>query len=147
MGMKKVFNNPESGVQDEFIEFVNTNSAALAHGDVVVKDFSSDADAIIQGAVTTTSAYDPDILGVVWDPQGYGVAVGARGTLMVKGLHQSVKVASATYNRGDQLVTDTAAATVKVATAGGTVPGSRLGDIAKAYTAAATAAYVRIDIK
>ena len=117
----------------------------MAHGDVVVKDI---ADIIVAIAAdktdqedlgtSSTTAYDRTILGVVYDPQGFGVADGAVGCLMVRGF-SSVHVAGAALSVGCTLVQSGTGLTAAKATAGATlVPGAIIGITVQAKTLTTT---------
>jgi len=147
---QKVFNNPETGVQEEFVEFYNNSGGALAHGDVVIKDLTATTYVQKQYGTTSTTQNDNKLLGVVWDPQGLGVANGARGLLMRQGYHSAVNFISSTTTAsiGTLCVHDTTAGTADIVSASATVyPGGTLGHLAEAITAAQTTAAIRVDIK
>lgn len=148
--MLKQFNNPESGVPEVFEEFYNSSSGALAHGDVVVEDLATSAKAQLRYCTTTTTAADQKVAGVVFDPSGNGVAVGARGLIMRRGYHPAVAFNSAetTVAIGSPLVTFTTAKHADLLTAGSTInAGALLGYAAEALTAGDTAIAMRVDVK
>lgn len=106
-------NNPATGVSQEFKEFVNNGaSAAMSHGQVICTDFADMATHHAAGtaygefAIPATGANQVGVLGIVWDPEGFGVAAGQRGVVMTRGIHPAVKVDGTTdIAIGDQLAT------------------------------------------
>ncbi len=148
--MLKQFNNPESGVPEVFEEFYNSSNVKLTHGMVVVEDLATSAKAQLRACTTTTTAADQKVAGVVFDPSGNGVAVGARGLLMRRGYHPAVNHNSAetTVAIGTICVTYTTAGEVDKVSAGTTVQvGSIVGYAAEALTAADTVIAMRVDVK
>jgi hypothetical protein len=146
MTMQSQINNPSDGVVEEYVSAIA--SAALADGDVVVHDLSTNAKALGQYAAKSgTSAGAGKIMGVVSDPQGNGILEGQRFKVMKKGYHPAVKKVSGTMTIGAQVVNGGTAAKAKVATAAATA-GAQLGHVAKAITAADTATFeCRVDVK
>lgn len=152
----KSLNDPAKMLNEILVEFVNNHSAALAHGDVIVKDLAAmavscaaDAKVCPEFGTVTTTADDPNILGVVYDPGGKGVAVGDRGTAMVRGYHNGVKANGATdIAIGDRISSFT---TAKIAgkAAATAVAGANLGHALEAYTTGDSAGVISayIDIK
>ena len=136
-------NCPTYGVLEKKISFKNTSGAALAHGDVVVKDFAtmvtevaSATDGICrENAKSSTTAGDSTILGVVHDPAGFGVADGALGELVVRGFAK-VKVALATAVTALTTLkhSGTALTAVKITAATTLVPGLHIGTVIKGKT-------------
>jgi len=149
MSINKMLNNPESGLDEEFVDFVNNHSAALADGDVVVIDASViTSTSQKQGATVTTTNYSDQILGVVHDPLGKGVGVGERGVAMIKG-YKRVKYGTGAVTAGTTvaLYHSGTALTAKKATAGATIlPGACIGNIVGSKTTAQTTVpcYVRV---
>lgn len=149
--MFKQINNPNSGVKEEFIEFVNNYGSALAHGDVVVLDLSNITTTTpYEYAASSTTEGDNTILGVVYDPEGYGVAVGAVGIAMRKGIS---KVKTGTSAIGTASVTTRlkhsgSALTAAVVSSGTTLePGAMIGYIIGSKTTAVTTVDAFIDVK
>ena len=144
--MSKILNDPSTGVEEEYISVKNTTASTLENGDVVVADFSSDEDALIQGAVGTTSALAGKVLGVVSQADGNTVAVGDYCRVMVRGLHKAVKKVSGTIARGDQIGTST---TSLMATKAGSAAaaGQQLGYCASAAATDDTTFVCRVDVK
>lgn len=92
-------NDPARGIEQVFRSVINGHTSALAHGDVVSLDTTQLATAIAAGTkevpvVPSTDINDALLIGVVWDPEGYGVAVGGRCVVMTRGYHSAVKCAA-----------------------------------------------------
>lgn len=145
----KTFNDPNASLNEVIIEFVNKHSAALADGDVVVKDFADIATAtaastwvVPEYAKSSTSAYDQTILGVVRDRGGKGIAVGAVGEAIVRGFHPAVKVHSSTTTTvGGVVVHSATALKCKQISASASVgTGATIGNALKARSASSTVA-------
>ncbi len=143
-----VLNNPEAGIRQEFIPYLNTDSAAHTHGQVIAKDCSSDADAIIDsGIAAAATATLGTILGVVWDPQGYTVKAGDRGVLMTRGYHSAVLNDGGNVTRGN-VVVNSATAAGKVDDSGAvTAVVGQIGLFATTDGAGPTATEVFVHIK
>lgn len=118
--------DPKVGTEREFKAIYNAEaSTALTHGMVVV--FGIAAAEIAYAAevaagtpyagctpvVLTTTASDPLVFGVVWDPSGQTVKAGERGTVMTKGFHPAVKTTSTVTAATHHLECDAAAGTAK----------------------------------
>ena len=82
MGMYRQSIDPVTDSEEMFVEFKNTSSIALTHGMVLIRDTAETA-----GNCMTTTITDAHgrIEGVVHDPAGNSVAVGANGELRKKG--------------------------------------------------------------
>lgn len=144
----KTLNDPTTSLNEVIIEFVNTGSATVNDGEVLIKDFASTATAIAastwvapENAKINGSAYQQTVLGVCRDRTGKGVAVGAVGECIVRGYHPAVKVASAdTSAVGSILVCSGTAGKLHVMSAGASVgTGATVGNALKIKTAASTA--------
>lgn len=152
----KQLNDPSSGVDEKFIEFINGNaSVKMNHGDAIVRDMTTNAIMKTVTAIHTTTEQDNHVLGVVFDPSGNGVEAGERGVAMVRGYHPAVKIESAvttTTTIGMPLATWTSAGFTCTITAAstftGSVGGSRaiVGYIAESPTSGVVTAAVYVDI-
>jgi len=156
--MIKQLNDPSKELSTVLIPCVNGASAALAHGDVVVKDtaaqiiaVAADAKVCPEEVTTTTNADDPLLVGVVYDPEGYGIAVGGVCQVMIRGYHPAVKVDGTTdITAGDFLATFTTAKYAAKANATkvvGAILGVALLGETDTIAAGATPIPVFIDVK
>lgn len=150
MSINKTLNNPAAGLDEEFTDFVNGHSAALADGDVIVLKLASiTTTAQAQEGTSSTTAGDNTILGVVHDPLGQGVAVGARGVAMLKG-YKRVKYGTTAVSAGTttQLKqSGTGLTAMKISAGTSMLPGSIIGSIVGSKTTAQTTVPAYIDIR
>lgn len=138
----KQLNDPTKELGTILVPFVNNSSGVLVHGDVVVKDHAAMAAAcaadtkVCPEYVTTTTAADSSLLaGVVYAPDGKGIAVGATGTMMIRGYHDNVKVnGTVDIAVGDFLSTMGGVAKVAAKANATKVVGSIIGIALEAYT-------------
>lgn len=142
----KQINDPNTNVDENFISCVNGHSAALNDGDVVIFDFSSDANALIQSVVPTTTALSGKVAGVVSSPSGQSIAVGAVCKVMTRGIHKAVKKATGALTRGDAVGTSTTS--LKATKNASAAPaGAQLGYAAASALSGDATAIIRVDVR
>jgi len=73
---------PYTEADEQFVEFYNNSSITVHHGMAIVRDTTATAG---NYGKTTTTLNDPDLMGIVFDPYGNGVASGAVGVIRTKG--------------------------------------------------------------
>lgn len=148
-----LINSPKDGLGTIFISFQNQSGGALAHGDVIVKDLVHIASAVAttstdtpEAATTSTTENTNKILGVVFDPSGFGVDDGAHGCAIIRGYHSAVKNDGNAITSYATLVHSTTAKTVQAVTAGADLAGCVVGH-ALETTTGTTTIKVFVDIK
>ena len=99
------------------IECKNTSGGALARGDVVVWDTTSNSTADVISVTTTTSGNDVNVIGMVYDQS---IAANAIGQVQIWGPTRHLKVDGNTdIAIGDMLSTFTTAKIAQKSTTGG----------------------------
>lgn len=123
-------------------------STAMAHGDVVEYDAAAMAATGTAMAVQLASDVNSGRLaGVIYDPEGYGIAAGARGSMIVFGIHPSVKCASATIGAAGVLLANHTDGTAIHMAEASQIAGNVLGISLEAKSATTTnrvAAFINI---
>lgn len=82
--------NPSADADEQFVEFYNNSSITVRHGQAIVRDAAATSG---NYGKTTTTLNDGDLMGIVFDPKGDGVASGAVGVLRTRGF-QTLRVVS-----------------------------------------------------